>query len=269
MIEETVMNQSGEQIVAYDDSGGAGPVVILLPGAGDVRSEHRFLEPALTEAGFRVITADLPGHGESPIAESYGVEQAGRSLLDLIDHVGVHPVAVVGCSFAPAAAVWAAAERPDVISKIVMLSPHVEEDHSIKSRAIALMLKALLRGPWAAGLWAGQYRSWYPGNPPADLDGQVVRLRAMVSDPARRRAVRDTLVADRDGLTERLSRLIPPVLVVFGGSDNHFADPREEAKRISALAGEVETLIVEGAGHYPHVERPEIVGPAVVDFLLS
>ncbi|MFO7549180.1 MAG: hypothetical protein R6X29_09975, partial [Acidimicrobiia bacterium] len=58
--------------LAHDDSGGDGPLVVLLPGAGDLRSEHRFLAPPLVAAGYRVVTADLPGHGESPTATSYG-----------------------------------------------------------------------------------------------------------------------------------------------------------------------------------------------------
>jgi pimeloyl-ACP methyl ester carboxylesterase len=57
-----------------------------------------------------------------------------------------------------------------------------------------------------------------------------------------------------------------PALVVFGTADDHFPDPAAEASAVAArLRGEV--LMVEGAGHYPHVERPDLVGPAVVAFL--
>ena len=50
--------------IAYDLTG-AGPLVICLPGLGDLRSVYRFLAPALAEVGFRVATMDLRGHGES------------------------------------------------------------------------------------------------------------------------------------------------------------------------------------------------------------
>src|SRR5690606_4994591 len=42
--------------VAYDVAG-TGPVVVMLPGLGDLRQEYRFLAPLLAEAGYRVATA--------------------------------------------------------------------------------------------------------------------------------------------------------------------------------------------------------------------
>jgi pimeloyl-ACP methyl ester carboxylesterase len=78
--------------LAYDDTGGSGPLVILLPGAGDVRSENRFLMPSLEEAGYRVVNADLPGHGGSPTAGSYGVAETADALLALIDGLGSGPL---------------------------------------------------------------------------------------------------------------------------------------------------------------------------------
>src|SRR5580692_1226207 len=53
--------------IAYDDSGGTGPLIICVPGLGDVRQQYRFLAPRLVAAGFRVVTIDLPGHGESSV----------------------------------------------------------------------------------------------------------------------------------------------------------------------------------------------------------
>ena len=53
--------------IAYDDSGGAGPLVICVPGLGDMRQQYRFLGPRLVAAGFRAVTMDLPGHGESSV----------------------------------------------------------------------------------------------------------------------------------------------------------------------------------------------------------
>src|ERR1700741_3768882 len=51
--------------IAYDDPGGSGPLVICVPGLGDMRAQYRFLAPKLAAAGFRVVTMDLRGQGES------------------------------------------------------------------------------------------------------------------------------------------------------------------------------------------------------------
>ena len=51
--------------IAFDDRGGDGRPVVMLPGAGNVRAEYRFVAPALASDGSRVVTVDLRGHGES------------------------------------------------------------------------------------------------------------------------------------------------------------------------------------------------------------
>lgn len=78
--------------------------------------------------------------------------------------------------------------------------------------------------------------------------------------------MRQTLTADRDGVDERIARIDVPSLVVFGAADDHFPDPTAEAHATSrALGGD--HLIVDGAGHYPHVEQPQVVAAAVRSFL--
>ncbi|WP_419806207.1 alpha/beta fold hydrolase [Terriglobus sp.] len=57
-----------------------------------------------------------------------------------------------------------------------------------------------------------------------------------------------------------------PVLVVMGTKDADFPDPAAEAEWAKDRLG-AELLLVQGAGHYPHTEMPEQVGPAVVSFL--
>lgn len=251
--------------LAYDDMG-TGPAVLLLPGAGDLSSEYRLIVDPLVAAGHRVITADLPGHGRSATSSHYGVEATADAVISLLDGLDIGPAAVVGTSFSPAAAIWAAVERPDLIDRLVAISPHLHADRSPRGRLQAAAITVLLRGPWAAAAWAKLYRGWYKASPPDDLALEVSRLRTMLTDPARRRAVRETLTADRDGVDVRIARLGVPTLTVFGDADDHFSDPTAEAATVAAaLRGE--RLVVAGAGHYPHVEQPDIVADAIVAFL--
>lgn len=252
--------------LAHDDTGGPGPLVVMLPGAGDLRSEYRFIDDALVAAGNRVVTADLPGHGDSPTLAAYTIAATADAVLGLIEDVDAGPAVVVGTSFAPAAAVWAAADRPDLIRGIVAISPHLHADRSVKGRMIRAATTLLLRGPWAGPTWARLYAGWYKASPPADLDAELSRLRAMLTDPRRRRAVRETLTADRDGMEDRIARVGVPSLVVFGSADDHFADPVAEA-RATAHALHGAHLIVDGAGHYPHVEQPDVVAAAIRSFV--
>jgi pimeloyl-ACP methyl ester carboxylesterase len=252
--------------LAYDDTGGSGQLAILLPGAGDVRSENRFLVQGLVEAGYRVINTDLPGHGESTTAESYGVAETAGALLALIRRLDSGPASVIATSFAPAAAVWAAATRPEEIKAVVAISPHLEAEESLNSRLLRGVISVLIRGPWAASIWSRFYQSWYKSRTPDDMDEEVSKMRTMLKDASRRRAVRETLIAHRKGMSEKIESYTRPALVIFGSADDHFPETQDEATRVSSRLHS-ELVMVEGAGHYPHVERPDIVSPAVVDFL--
>ena len=63
----------------------------------------------------------------------------------------------------------------------------------------------------------------------------------------------------------RLDEVTAPVLVVMGERDPDFKDAAAEARWIAGrLHGDL--LLVPGAGHYPHVEDPQLVNPAIVEF---
>ncbi len=249
--------------IAFDDSGGDGPLVVMLPGAGDVRAEYRFVAPELVAAGARVVTVDLRGHGDSsPDWPGYGMVETAADLVALLDHLDAGPATVVATSFAPTAALWAAADRADLFAGLVLISAHLEAAPAWQNIPLSLML----HGPLAGKLWASQFRKWHPGAPPADLDEQAAGLADMMSDRQRRRAVRETLVAHRDGLEERIGQVDLPTLVIMGGADSHFKNPTEEGESIVAKTGG--TLhVVPDAGHYPHAEYPAPVVAAIRDLL--
>lgn len=257
------MNVHTAQALAYDDTGGPGDLVVMLPGAGDLRSEYRFLVDRLVDAGHRVVAADLPGHGDSPPAPRYTVESTAAALVDLVRQLDAGPATVIGTSFPPAAAVWAAAEHPDLFTGLVAISPHLTDEVSWSLRTAT---KGMLRGPWAGKVWAKLYSGWYKSAPPADLDVEVGRMKAMLAEPARRRAVRESLITNRAGVEQRIARLRVPTLTIFGSRDDHFSDPAAEARSVAQrLNGEY--LMIDGAGHYPHVEQPRQVADAIVAFL--
>src|ERR1700733_12136311 len=81
--------------IAYDVDG-SGPLIVLVPGMGDLRATYRFLAPALRAAGYRVATTDLRGHGDSDSTfTSYGDEETAADVVALIEALG-GPAVVVG-----------------------------------------------------------------------------------------------------------------------------------------------------------------------------
>ena len=90
--------------IAYDDAGD-GQLVICAPSMGDVRAEYRFLTPLLVAAGYRVVTMDLRGLGESSTEwDDFSVAGVGSDLVELARQLAAGPAVIVGESMAAGAA---------------------------------------------------------------------------------------------------------------------------------------------------------------------
>jgi pimeloyl-ACP methyl ester carboxylesterase len=250
--------------IAYDDAG-SGPVVICVPSLGDVRAEYRFLRPKLLAAGFRVVTMDLRGQGESSTGFSdYTSPAIGSDILALARHLDAGSVSVVGTSIAGGAAAWAAAQAPDVISRLVLIGPFTRNHGG--DAALGLLLNVALRRPWGAAFWTWYFPNLYPDQQPADFKPYLAHLRSSLSESGRLEAMRAMMNRDDSEVERSLERVQAPTLVVMGSRDPDFKNPDEEAAWVAAnVHGTV--LMVEGAGHYPHAELPEKVGPHIVAFL--
>ncbi len=249
--------------IAYDVAGD-GPLVVAVPGMGDLRSNFRYLAPALLEAGYRVATMDLRGHGDSDATfETYDDVAAGSDALALIEHLG-GPAVIVGNSMGAGAGAWAAAERPEAVAGLALLGPFVRNAPTGLLKVLMFRL-ALLR-PWGRAAWHAYIPNLYPGRPPEDLDEHRARIRESLRRPGHWRAFAATTHTSHEPAHTRLTEVRAPTLVVMGDADPDFSDPRAEAAYVAGRMG-AESLMVPGAGHYPHAEYPEIVSPAILAFL--
>jgi len=149
--------------IAYSlDGPAAGPLVVLIPGMGDLRSTWRELTGPLVEAGHRVAVMDLRGHGDSDTTfATHGDVVTGQDALALVEHLG-GPAVLVGNSMGAGAAAWAAAERPDLVAGLVLTGPFLRE-RPMPAIAVAVMHgleRVLFWRPWGAALWASYYRGY-------------------------------------------------------------------------------------------------------------
>jgi pimeloyl-ACP methyl ester carboxylesterase len=251
--------------IGYDVAG-TGPLIVLVPGMGDLRAGYRFLAPALRAAGYRVACTDLRGHGDSDARfPSYGDEETASDIVALIGELG-GPAVIVGNSMGAGAAVLAAAQRPGLVSGLVLVGPFVRDPAVSLARRIAL--RAAMARPWAALSWKSYLPKLYAGRRPADFTeyrGQVV---ASLRRPGYARAFSLTTRTSHAFAAARLAEVCAPVLVVMGAQDPDFADPAAEAAWIAqAMHGQV--VMVPEAGHYPQSQRPDVTADAVLRFLVT
>lgn len=253
--------------IAYEEEG-EGTLVVCVPGLGDLRAEYRFLTPELVAAGFRVAAMDLRGHGESSTGwKDVSAEAIGSDIAALIDQLGDRAV-VIGTSMAAGAAVWAAAEEPERVTGIVLIGPFVRDIGSpALQRLLQLFFRVLLARPWGVAFWMRYWASLFPSRKPPDYDAYATRLRDNLSEPGRFAALRSMMLgASRRGIEACLARVTQPTLVVMGTKDRDFKDPAAEARLVADRTGG-DVLMVDGAGHYPHVEFPESTSKSIVDFV--
>jgi pimeloyl-ACP methyl ester carboxylesterase len=250
--------------IAYDDTGD-GPLVIMLPGMGALRSEYRYLSPSLAKAGYRAVTADLRGQGEStPIWRSYSIKDVGEDLLALIGHIDAGPAHVICTSMSPSAAVWAATEKPDNFESMTLIAPFVRDVPPSLLQRIGLSL--FLRGPWRVWGWITYYGSLYPTSKPPDYKEYIQNLRDNLKEPGRFEAMMKLGSASKKASEERLGKVVTRSMVIMGTKDPDWTDPVSEAKYVADQLS-AKLFLVEGAGHYPQTEMPDKVVPVILEFL--
>ena len=259
---ETKFLTLSDGTIAYDDTG-TGPLVVCVPGMGTTRGEFRFFAPQLAAAGFHVATMDLRGHGESSAGWSdYSVDALGRDVIALIRALDAGPALLVGNSVGCAASVWAAAEAPEQVSGLLLIAPAVRGE---TSGVFRLLLSALFIQPWGPAAWVSYYRSLFKTRKPDDFDRFSAGLGRMLREPGRLAALKRLMFASQKASAIRLSRVAAPALALMGSRDPDFKDPEAEARFVAeSLHGEYR--MIEGAGHYPQTEMPELTLPAALSF---
>ncbi len=248
--------------VAYEVHG-RGPLVVLVPGMGDLRQSYRFLAPALLDAGYRVASSDLRGHGDSDATfDAYGDEETAGDIVALIDTLG-GPAVIVGNSMAAGAAVIAAATRPEQVTGLVLVGPFVRNGGGAVQR---LVLRAALAPWWAAATWKRYLPTLYAGQRPSDFSTYRERVVASLRRPGYAKAFSVTTRLSHDPAEARLREVTAPTLVVMGTRDPDFKDPRAEAEWIAERL-HATVVMIEEAGHYPQSQQPRATFDAVGAFL--
>ncbi len=249
--------------IAYDDTG-TGQLIVATPAMLDLRSELRFLTPLLVGAGFRVVTVDQRGMGETTGKwPSYGSIPLAHDLMALIRHLNSGPAIIYGTSNGAAAGVYAAAEAPELVRGLVLSAPFVRDGTAswLQRQLMKIMAIPFLTRP----LYLPYYSKWEPIQP-ADAAEHKAKLAANLKEPSRRGVIRAYMFQQSHAAAEtRLDRVTAPATVIMGTADIDWPDPVAEAKWVAGRLN-ADLVLIDGAGHHPHVDRPQEVADSVIAF---
>lgn len=115
---------------AYSDVG-SGPIVLDAHGLSSSRANNALLGLAdfspVAHSGFRLISYDARGHGESTgtsRAEDYAWDSLARDLLALAHYFSPkEPVSAIGSSMGTGSLLHAATQRPERFDRLVLTAP--------------------------------------------------------------------------------------------------------------------------------------------------
>ena len=255
------------QGTAYDLTGPEGaPVVVLIHGLGLARGvTWRAIAPALA-GRYRVLSYDLPGHGETAPPEGpVTLTALSAQLVGLMDALGIARAALVGFSLGGMINRRCAMDHPGRVAALAILnSPH-ERDSQAQKMVEASARDSSAGGP-AATIDAAIER-WFTAEFKSNSSDLVAEVRATVlaSDPASYAAHRRVLA---EGVTELIRPRPPishPTLVMTCDHDSG-STPAMSHVIASEIAG-AETVIVPGLRHLGLIEEPAAFTTPVLGFL--
>jgi pimeloyl-ACP methyl ester carboxylesterase len=254
----------GVRRIAYDDRG-EGPLVVLAPGMGTVRSTFRHLVPELVAAGYRVVTTDYRGLGESDTGwDEYSSAATAQDLAALVRHLDAGPALLYSNSYTSASSVHLAADQPELLRGMVLAGPFVRTlppPNTVAKLLAFLMTKPVL----TRAMWMMWFPHMFPKRP-ADYDALRAAVDANLREPGRAAVLARMFASGHHAAEAKLSRARAaglPALVVMGTADEDFPDAAAEARFVAEnLCGRLRML--EGYGHQPHEEAPAEVAELIL-----
>lgn len=252
-------------------------------------SAHNWTDlAALLRSHLAVEAIDLPGHGRSgpAVNNNYSLKAHAQVVVDYIRQAGRGPVHLIGNSMGGAVSVLVAAEHPELVRTLTLISPAVPDN---RVRAFPLRndpRAALLVLPGLGELALRQMNRKYPPEvrvadtialcfgdrsryPAARMREAVVEARARLAMPwantaflrSMRGLVSAQFVKGRVGWST-LRAIGAPTLVMWGDTDRLVAP--DLAPYVAAAVPRSRLVVLEGVGHTAMMELPEPTARAVL-----
>ena len=256
----------------YDSAGPPdGQPVVLVPGFSVPFYVWDPTFAALAAAGFRVLRYDLYGRGYSDRPDVvYDLDLFDRQLQELLEAVGLGvPVDVCGVSMGGVIAAAFADRHPQQVRRLCLVDPaglrrrvplsgRLLQVPLLGELMMALFGDRMLLAGTAQDLTA-------PERFPEYVENYRPQMRYAGFKRALLSTMRTLLLRDMTDLYGRVGRGGHPVLVVWGREDRTV--PLALSAELRRAMPRAQFHIIEGAGHVPHYERPEVVNPLLIAFL--
>jgi pimeloyl-ACP methyl ester carboxylesterase len=256
---------------------GEGPALLLIHGIAGSSTAWRNVMPSLAKR-YTVIAPDLIGHGQSakPMGD-YSLGAYASGMRDLLRVLDVPRATIVGQSFGGGVALQLAYQHPEICERIVLV------DSGGLGREVSWLLRFMTL-PGSEYLMPVLFPSFVRerGNEVSRMlykygiagarVGEMWRSYASLTESVNRQSFIRTIrsVIDPGGQTvSAMDRLYLaeeiPTLIIWGDRDNIIPVSHAFAAHEAIPGSRLE--IIEGSGHFPHVEAPDQFLRVLLEFL--
>jgi len=252
--------------LAFDDTGGSGPALLLIHGFPLCRRMWHPQLSKLTAAGYRVITPDLRGFGESDAPDGpYSMELFADDIVELLDHLGIGRAVIGGMSMGGYVLFNLLERYPERLSGASFIVTRANaDDEAGKARRLKLAQDVAKFGPQVVAdafeplLFAeasltqrpklvAEVYGWMMANDSRGLAGGLLAMR------------------ERKDYTPLLATFRVPALAI--GAEGDKVAPLEIARVIAAGVPGCKLCIVPEAGHMANLEHPAAFNACLLQFL--
>ncbi len=282
------VDSNGLSIAVHEWGDEAAPPLLLAHGGMDFARTYDVFAPLLADAGWRVVSWDQRGHGDSAHAALYSWEADLRDAVQVFDSVGGGPLPVIGHSKGGSQMLQLADALPHRVSHLVNIDglPSRRSFPDVSDHQRTKLLAQEITG------WLDHRRSLgdtqrKPGTID-ELAARRGRMNPRLDDAWLRYLVTAGAREDADGWRWKIDPTIRfggfgpwrpewsmmrlpdigvPVLAVLGTEADPmgWGTPPDDVVSHLPPGGRLE--IVEGAGHFIHIEQPDAVVALVLEHL--
>ncbi|RNC71735.1 MAG: alpha/beta fold hydrolase [Desulfuromonadales bacterium] len=253
--------------LAYDDHG-SGQAVLLIHGFPLCRRMWHPQVQAVTGAGFRLVTPDLRGFGESDAPEGpYSMDLFADDVVELLDHLGIERAVIGGMSMGGYVLLNLLERYPERVRGALFITTRATaDDEAGKARRLQLAQDVVKFGPQVVAdafvnlLFAEESLTERP-----KLVGEIYGWMAATDS----RGLAGGLLAmrERKDYAPLLGSFTVPALAIGAVGDK--AAPPANAEAIAAGIPGCRLCIVGEAGHMANLEHPGAFNNCLLDFLKS
>ena len=248
------------QEIYYADNEVDGPAVLFSHG---FLMDHTMFDAQVDALGsdHRCIRWDERAFGQTPAHEPFTYWDSADDAVALLDHLGIDSAVFVGMSQGGFLSLRAALAHPTRVSALVLIDSQAGIDEPETTEGYRAMIAHWMSdhplgdvGQFVAGLIIGD----------PDMSAQWLARWEECRGPHIQFAA-DALL-ERDDINDRLSEISCPVLSIHGEQDQAIAIDIAEALQTTVPDGRG-LVRVPGAAHAPNMTHPDVVNPALADFL--